>query len=294
MNDYLLSCCLAVDLSKEVIEEKNLRYLPFNYYVDGVEYENNLNDIDELDRFYNKMKEGAITKTSLINSEKYYAYFEKLLQEGKDVVHVTLSTGLSGTYSSAAVARDLLKEKYPNQTIYLVDSLAASSGYGLLMYHLANYRDQGYTAEQLVAKAEEIKLHVNHDFIATDLTYLVRGGRVSKTAGAVGSVLKICPVMHTNKEGKLVPVKKALGKKRAIEEMVNRFLSHADGGANYNQDCFISNADSFAEALTLKEMLTKVCPNIKIKIFSIGTTIGSHCGPGTLAVFFMGKNRNEM
>lgn len=293
MEKFVLCCGSAVDLQKEHLDERNIKYVPFTYFIDEVEYKDDFGKTIPFKKFYNKIREGAITKTSQINEFEYIEFFEKYLQEGFDIVCVCLSSGISGTYLQAVRAKIELREKYPNNQIYVIDSLGASSGYGLLMDILADYRDKGYDAEKIVELAEGWKKKVNHLFFSTDLTTYVRGGRISKASGFLGSLLRICPILHVDPEGKLVQYKKVRTKAKVIEQMVIEMEKLCDGGINYNDKCYISHSDSLEDANILKNKLEQQFPNIKGKIVinEIGTIIGSHSGPGTVALFFLGKER---
>ena len=245
------------------------------------------------DEFYQAMKDGADTRTSQINTDEYIDYFEPFLEQGLDILHLTLSSGLSGTINSAKIAQIMLKEKYPNRKIFIVDSLAASSGYGLLMDKLADLRDLGLSIEELCAWAEEHKTEVNHWFFSTDLTFYIKGGRISKTAGFIGGVMNICPLLDVDYEGKLIPRQKIRTKKRAIMEVVKIMKKLAKDGLDYSDKCYISNSACYEDAKAVADLIETSFPHLKgkVEIYSVGTTIGSHTGPGTIALFFWGKKR---
>ncbi len=292
MSDYILSCCSTADLTKEHFEARNIKYLCFSYELDGVRYADDLGETMSLDDFYKAMEDGASTKTSQPNVAEYEEYFEAFLQEGKDILHLTLSSGISGAYNSACVARNALAEKYPDRKIYVVDSLAAASGFGLMMDDLADMRDAGKTIDEVHTWIEENKLKMNHWVATTELKYLVRGGRLSKTAGTVAGILNICPIIEVDKEGRLQSRQKVRGKKKAIEELVKMMEQHAEGGTSYNGKCYISQSARMEEALAMKELIEARFPNLSaIEIDNIGTVIGSHTGPGTFVVFFWGDER---
>ena len=239
------------------------------------------------------MAQGADTKTSQINVEEYEQYFENFLKEGKDILHLTLSSGISGTVNSALIARDTLQEKYPDRRIYVVDSLAASSGYGLLMDKLADLRDGGMDIEQLYRWTEDNKLKLQHWFFTSDLTYLIRGGRVSKAAGMVGSVLNICPLLNVDYMGRLINRAKVRTKRKVIQATVEKMKEHAQDGTDYSGKCYISQSACMEDAKAVAELVESAFPKLqgKVEINDIGTTIGSHTGPGTVALFFWGDER---
>ena len=293
MENFILSCCSTADLSKEYFEKRNIHYTCYHYMLDGKTYDDDLGQTISFEDFYKAMENGAETKTAQINADEYEKYFESFLIEGKDVVHLTLSSGISGSYNSALIAKNNLMEKYPERKLYVIDSLAASSGYGLLMDKLADLRDEGATAEYIANWAEEHKLEVHHWFFSTDLTFYVKGGRVSKASGWVGTLLKICPLLNVDNLGRLIPRQKIMGKKRVVQEIVNKMSEFAKNGTKYNENCFICNSACIEDAENVKALVEKTFPALKgkVKIFSIGTTIGSHTGPGTVALFFWGSKR---
>lgn len=292
MGDFILSCCSTADLEVSHYAARNISWIPFHFSLDGVEH---LDNTIPLDEFYREMSKGKMTKTSQVNVEEFEEYFERFISEGKDILHVTLSSGLSGVYSSACVARDILLEKYDNRKIYIVDSLGASSGYGLLMDKLADLRDEGDDIDEVRNFAEENKLKLNHWFFSTDLTYFVRGGRITKAEGFLGNILSICPFLNINNEGKLIPREKIRTKKKVIQRMADIMEEMADNGLNYSDKCYISMSacpeDAKAVATLIEERFPKL--NGKVLINNIGTTIGSHTGPGTVALFFWGKERGK-
>ena len=295
MSDYVISCCSTADLSKEHFEKIDVHYCCFHYEMDGVQYSDDLGQSMDFDVFYQRMTDGAMTKTSQINADEYEEYFTQFLSQGKDILHLTLSSGISGTFNSANLAKALLEDKYPDRKIYVIDSLAASSGYGLLVDHLAGMRDSGATIDELAAWVEEHKLNLNHWFFSSDLTFFIRGGRISKAAGAVGTVLNICPLMNVDFEGRLIPRYKIRTKKKVIQAIVDKMAEQAEGGTDYSGKCFISHSACEEDAKAVAALVEERFPNLngRVLINSIGTTIGSHTGPGTVALFFWGQKRED-
>ena len=293
MADFILSCCSTADLSREHFEKRGISFICFHFELDGTPYMDDLGKSIPFDEFYQRMTDGADTKTSQINVEEYCEYFEHFLQEGKDILHLTLSSGISGSVNSARIAQGMLREKYPERNIFIVDSLAASSGYGLLMDKLADLRDEGKSIDEGREWAEENKKKLQHWFFSTDLTFYVKGGRVSKTAGFIGNVMNICPLLNVNFEGKLIPRQKVRTKKKVIAEIVDRMEQNAENGLDYDGKCYISNSACEEDAKAVAELVEARFPKLngKVEINSIGTTIGSHTGPGTVALFFWGKER---
>jgi len=295
MKEYILSCCSTADLTKEHFISRNINYICFHYAIDGVEYADDLGQSMPFEEFYAKMSQGANTRTSQVNISEYVDYFSAFAEEGKDIVHVCLSSGISGTINSARNAALIIKERYPDCNIYIVDSLGASSGYGLLMDALADRRDEGMSAEELVKWAEDNRLRDHHWFFSTDLSAYVRGGRISKTAAVFGGLLEICPLLNMDDQGRLIPRSKVRTKKKVINEIVARMEQFADDGLDYSGKCYISQSACYEDARKVADMIEARFPRLngKVEINSVGTTIGAHTGPGTVALFFWGKERTE-
>ncbi len=295
MKNFVLSCCSTLDLSPEHVAARDISYICFHYFVDGAPYADDLGQSMPFDVFYQKMVDGADTKTSQINMEEYIEYFTKFLDEGRDVLHVSLSSGISGTFNSARLAAEDLREKYPDRKIYVVDSLAAASGYGLLMDKLADLRDEGKTIDEVRDWAEAHKKEMHHWFFSTDLTFYIKGGRVSKVSGWFGTVLKICPLLNMDHKGRLIPRQKLRGKAAVIREIVSKMKDFAQDGTDYSGKCYICHSVCYDDARAVADLVEASFPKLngKVLINSIGTTIGSHTGPGTVALFFWGDERVE-
>ena len=295
MNDYILSCCSTADLTEEHFNNRNISYICFHFSLDGITYMDDLGKSVPFEKFFKAIDNGAETKTSQVNISEYLDYFTKILDQGKDILHICLSSGLSGTYNSACGAAAIASERYPDRKIYVVDSLGASSGYGLLMDMLADKRDEGMTLEQLKEYAENLKLKIHHWFFSTDLSNYVKGGRISKTAGFVGGILGICPLLNMDNKGRLIPRENIRTKKRVIKKIVNKMEQFAENGLDYSGKCYISQSacvDTAKEVANLVEERFKKL-NGKVEINYVGTTIGSHTGSGTVALFFVGSERSE-
>lgn len=293
MSDFVLSCCSTADLSAKKFDELNVKYVYSTFRLNGTTYPDDLGKTITYEEFYKAMADGADTSTSQINQDEFKDFFREILASGKDVLHLSLSTGLSGTYNSARLAAEELRKEFPERKLYLVDSLAASAGFGLFMAKLADLRDGGMNIDELYKWAEENKNKLHHWFFTTDLTYFVRGGRVSKASGFIGGVLGICPLLNVNDEGKLIAREKIRGKKRVIPRIVEMMKEHAQGKLDYADRCFISNSACFEDAQMVAELVEEAFPKLtgKVEIYDIGTTIGSHTGPGTVALFFWGDER---
>lgn len=295
MSQYVLSCCSTADLSEDHFKARNISYVCFHYMLNGKTYTDDLGKSMSFEDFYKAMANGAETKTSQVNVEEFIQYFTAFLEEGKDIIHLSLSSGISGAYSSANIAAEELREKYPGRKIAIIDSLGASSGYGLLMDKLADLRDEGMDFDTLYKWTEEHKLELHHWFFSTDLTFYVKGGRISKASGWFGTVLKICPLLNMDNKGKLIPRSKVRTKKKVIERIVEKMAEHALSGANYNGKCYISHSGCYDDACDVAKLIEEKFKRLagKVEINYVGTTIGSHTGPGTVALFFWGDERGE-
>lgn len=296
MNPYILSCCSTFDLDKEYFKKRNISYACFHFSINGKDYTDDLGQSIPFKDFYKIIsKKGTEVKTSQVNVGEFIEYFTPFLEKGLDILHISLSSGLSGAYNSALIAKKELEKKFPERKIYVVDSLGGSSGGGLLIDKLADLRDDGKSIDELFNWAEENKLNVHHWFFSSDLSFYIRGGRISKTAGFVGTLLKICPILNVNSLGKLTPVLKVRTKSKAIEETFKKMVENAKNGDDYSERCFISHSNCYEDAKTLADLIEAHFKNLngKVKINYIGTTIGSHTGPGTVALFFWGKKRTN-
>ena len=293
MSKFILSCCSTADLTQEHFEQINVKYICFHYEIDGVTYPDDLGKSLPFDEFYKRMANGASTKTSQVNTSEFQEYFEPFLQEGYDILHVCLSSALSGVINSATIAKKALLEKYPQRKILIVDSLGASSGYGLIMDTLAAMRDDGKSLEEIYDWVEEHKLNLHHWFFSTDLSFYIKGGRISKTAGTIGNILNICPLLNMDHMGRLIPRFKIRGKKKVIREIVHKMELFAENGLDYSGKCYISQSDCIEDAREVAALIEEKFPKLngKVEINYVGTTIGSHTGPGTVALFCGGETR---
>lgn len=295
MSEYILSSCSTADISKEHFEARNISYICFHYELDGKQYSDDLGQTMALDDFYNAMANGASTRTSQVNAEEFVEYFEGFLKQGKDILHVCLSSGISGVLNSAVIAQQELAPKYPERKILVMDSLSASGGLGLFIDKLADLRDQGMSIQEVYDWGMANRLKLNHWFFSTDLTFFIRGGRVSKTSGFIGGVLNICPLLNVNNQGKLIPRHKIRTKKKVIKAIVDKMEEWAEDGLDYSGKCYITHSQCFEDARAVADLIEARFPRLqgKVEINDIGTTIGSHTGPGTVALFFWGKERTE-
>lgn len=295
MTNYQLTCSSTADLPAVYLERHGIPYSCYHFEMDGRQYPDDLGKTISFKEFYDRIDAGAMPVTSQVNVEEFVRFFEPILSAGTDIVHIEMSSAISGTFNSARIAREELLEKYPERKLYLVDSLGASSGYGLLVDAAWDMKSTGSSAEELYLWLEENKLNVHHWFFSTDLKHYRRGGRISSASAAIGSLLNICPLMNMNHQGELIPRSKIRGKKHVIQEIVERMKEHAANGTAYSGKCFISNSACIEDARAVADLVEATFPQLggKVMINSIGTVIGSHTGPGTVALFFWGDKRTD-
>ena len=289
MNNYVITTDNNSDLPEEYYKEHGIGCVYLSYSMDGVNYTHeNFLPVHE---FYEGMRKGSLPTTAQVNPADARALMEPYLKEGMDILHIAFSSGLSGTYNSTRIAAEELREEYPNRTIVVIDSLAASLGQGLLVHYAQKMKEEGSDLQTVAEWVESHKKNIAHAFTVDDLNHLYRGGRVSRTTAFVGSMLNIKPVMHVDNEGKLVPVGKIRGRKKSILELA-RIMDEKIG--SYRDSCdtiFISHGDCEEEAHFLEEKI-KEKYNIKTVIINyVGATIGAHSGPGTMALFFLADER---
>ena len=266
MSSYVISCCSTADLTEEHFSKREISYICFHYKLNDTEYADDLGKSMPFDQFYAAMAAGASTKTSQVNADEFEAYFETFLQDGKDILHVCLSSGISGVLNSAMIAKADLEERYPERKILIVDSLGASSGYGLLMDRLADLRDEGKPLEEVYDFAMKNRLKVHHWFFSTDLTFYVRGGRISKASGAIGGLLGICPLLNMDNEGRLIPRFKIRTKKKVIKKIVDQMEENAEGGLSYSGKCYISQSACYEDARAVADLIEERFPNLNGKV----------------------------
>lgn len=290
---FTLSCESTVDMPYADVAKRDIPVLSYTYTVDGQTCWDDMGrDPEAMPGFYQRLREGKIPTTSQINEAQYEEFLEPLVQKG-DVLHIAFGSGMTGSVVNARKAAEKLREKYPQRQIEVIDSLCSSSGYGLLTDVAADMRDQGCTLQETAQWVQDNCKRVHHQFFSTDLTYFRRSGRMSGPAAMLGAVLNICPIMRLDDGGHIIAYDKVRGKRRAIERTVDTMAAHAQDGENYAGKCFICHSDCLADAETTRAAVEQRFPSLqgKIRIYDIGTIIASHCGPGTVAVFFLGDER---
>lgn len=295
MSDYILSAESNMDLSKEYADFLDVVVLKSNYELDGEVYLDDFGESLDMKEFYKSMEEGAQPTTSRINTQEYLDHLRKYLDDGKDIIHVCLSTGLSGQFDSLVDAVETLKEEYPDRNIYPVDSRMGSYGIGLLVAKMSKLKKEGMPIDELYDWAIENRLHVINYTSNKNLEYVARGGRISKTAANIGGLLQICPVIEVNDEGELKVISKIRTENKLIDYMVKNMKENAIGSTDYNDQAFIGTCNNRKLASQIKEAIEEEFKNIDggVQIFDIGPTIGSHIGPGAVGLFYWGHDRMQ-
>ena len=287
MGNYVITVNSTVDLPKEWLEERNIPVMALRYTIDGETYE----DMSGLSHkeFFQKLREGKMAVTTQMNPEEAKEKFEPILKAGNDILHLGFSSGLSGTYNSMRIAAEELAEEYPDRKIIVIDTLCACLGEGLLLYYALKRKEEGMTIDELAQWVEENKLHVCHNVTVDDLNHLQRGGRVSKTAAILGTMVQIKPNIHMDNQGCLQVIGKERGRKKSIHKLVDMALKQYEG---YENDLvMITHGDCLEDAEYLAGLVREKMGIQDILINNIGTVIGSHTGPGVLALFCMGNER---
>ncbi len=294
MTDFILSATSSVDLSIEELYKEDIKWIGYTYRVDDKEHIDDLGKTMSLNDFYEKMINGASVSTSQITFVRYMEYFESLLKEGKDILHVCLSSGITGEYQQALMAKKELEEKYPERKIFVLDSLVGTAGQGMIVLALNELRKEGKSIDEVYEWGMNNRLKMNTMIFTTDLTYLVRGGRLSKAAGSFGNLLNICPIIEFNINGALVVKDKIRTKKKAMKALVNIIRNNLIEDFDTRNEIYVIHTHAYEDALELQKMLSKKLSDYKgeIKISEIGTTIGSHLGPGSVGLAFWSKTRN--
>ena len=290
MSDYVIMTDSSCDLPASLAEKMELTVLPLYVDVDGQKYTNYLDEREiSFSEIYAKLRTKCPAKTSAVNMNDFMGPMEALLKDGKDILYIGFSSGLSGTYNAGVMAAQELSEKYPERKIYTVDSLCASLGQGLLIFHAWQEKQKGKSIEEVRDFTENTKLHLCHWFTIDDLMFLKRGGRVSGATAIVGSMLSIKPVMHVDNDGHLIKVSTARGRKASIKALADR--AERLGINLKNQTIFISHGDCLDEANYLADIMRTRFGVKDVVVNYVGPVIGAHSGPGTIALFFLGTER---
>ena len=289
MRDYVITVNSTVDLPIEWLEERNVKVIPLKYTIDNQTY----TDMEGLSakEFFAKLREGKMAETSQVNPEEARSYLEPFLKKGKDILHLGFSSALSGTLNSMRIAGEELSEQYPEAKIIIVDTLCACLGEGLLLHHVLKQKAAGKTIEEAAQWAEENKLHICHNVTVDDLNHLQRGGRVSKATAVLGTLVQIKPMIHMDDSGSLQVIGKERGRKKSLNKIVEMARQQIKGWEDKNDLLMITHGDCLEDAEYVAELVRKTLGIENILINNIGTVIGSHTGPGVVALFLMDEKR---
>lgn len=280
----------SANLTDEMIDKYGIDIISLSYRIGEEECQSYVKgEKTDLKQFYEKLRQGEVAETSLINMRDCENAFESVLQEGKDLLYIGFSSALSGTYNAASIVADNMREIYPQRKIYAIDSLAASMGQGLLVYHAVEQRLAGRSIDEVKDWLLENRLRLCHWFTVDDLMYLKRGGRVSVSAAVIGTVLSVKPVMHVDDEGKLVPVRNVRGRKKSLVALVDEMEKTCIDPTE--QMVFISHGDSLEDAECVEKLVRERLNVRDVRINYVDPVIGAHSGPGTIALFFLGTKR---
>lgn len=291
--NFILSCESTVDLPFSYVDGRNIPVIFYSYNVDGKEYiDDMLRDPEALPNFYRMLDSGKLPATSQLNEFQYESFFEEQLQRG-DLLHIALGTGMTQSYQNADRAAKRLREKYPDRKFILIDSLCSSSGYGMLVDYVADMRDNGCSIEETAEWVRDNCQLIHHQFFSTELKHYRRSGRMSGATAMIATILGICPIMRLDDAGRIIAYDKVRGKQNAIKTTLKAMEKHAKDGLNYSGKCFVCHSNCLPEAEETKKAVLEKFHNISgdVRICDIGTSIASHCGPGTVAVFFIGDKR---
>lgn len=290
MKDFIITTDTTCDLPAEYIKEHHIGMLSLTYTLEGNTY--NWEHPLPVKDFYDCMRDGSLPTTSQVNPEEAKTLFERIIKEqDADILHIAFSSGLSGSYNSSRIAAEELSEEYPDHRIIVIDSLCASLGEGLLVHKAVTMKAQGKSLDEVATWLEENKLHLVHNFTVDDLFHLYRGGRVSKTAAFVGTMINLKPILHVDNEGHLIPLSKVRGRKKSMIALVDAMEKQVGSWKDKNDIVFISHGDCEEEAQYLADLIKERLGYDSFLIHYVGPTIGAHTGPGVIALFYMGDFR---
>ena len=289
MSEYVITTDNNSDLPEEYLKDHGVGCMYLSYSMDGKNYTHG-NFLPEHE-FYEAMRNGSMPTTAQVNPENAKALLEPYLKEGKDILHIAFSSALSSSYNNACIAANEVMEEHPGARIVVIDSLAASMGEGLIVYKAIEMKKSGKSMDEIIDFVNEHKLNVVHNFTVDDLNHLYRGGRVSKTTAIIGTLANIKPILHVNNEGRLINIGKVRGRKKSLIALVDRMEEHIGSYRDKNDIVFISHGDCLQDAQFVAGLVKERFGIDNIWINYICPTIGTHSGPGTVALFFMGESR---
>ncbi len=293
MSTFTLSCESTVDLPFSYVNSRDIPVLFYEYSIDGQPYPDDmLRDPAALPRFYQFLDDGKMPSTSQLNEFDYESFFEAQLQKG-DLLHIAFGSGMTQSVQNAVQAAQTLRQRYPHRRLEVIDSLCSSSGYGLLVDYAADLRDAGRSMDEVIDWVMAHRQRIHHQFYATRLDFYRRSGRMSGPTAMLATILNICPIMRLDDRGRIIAYGKVRGKVNAVKTTVDTMEAHAEGGSGYTGKCFICHSNCLEDAEKTRDAVRARFPLISgdIRICDIGTIIASHCGPGTVAVFFVGDER---
>jgi len=289
MADFIIAAASTADLPAAYFTEHDVPIIRYTYMMDNKQFDDDCEE-DTREEIYKRMRKGAVMTTSMINSYTYYNFFKRLMDTGKDVIFLDMTRQISSSFINAENAAEQIKEEYPNQRFFLLDTLCVSGGLGMLLHYMVKLRDEGKGFDETIEWAESNKLKIMHWFTVDDLNYLKRGGRVSNAAALAGSLLSIKPVLYVSDDGKLIVAAKVRGRKAALLNILDRMkkdFTDPDG-----KEVFINHADCLDDARFMREKVLEAFPKVsQITISSLGAVIGAHCGPGLFTIFYLGNRR---
>lgn len=293
MADYVLTCSSTADLPTAFVKERGIAVLPYQFFMDGKEYYDDQGVSISTHDFYEKVRAGSMPTTSMVNAERYTEFFTPFLEDGKDILHLEFSSGLSGSYNNALMTAEELMKNYPDRRIVIVDSLSAARGYGLFVHLVYNKKEAGATLDEAKEYAEELKWKITHWFAVDSLEHLRRGGRVSRASAFLGTMLNIKPVLAFNNEGKIIPVEKIRGRKKSLIAMVDKMEEDIDDPDG--QIVYVGHGDAEEDAEYTAQLIRERFPSVgEIITHYIGPVIGAHSGPSTIAIHYIGKKRVDI
>lgn len=294
MNDYIIATSSTSDLTRDYMEEHGVPFISYTYTIGDKLYEDDCRE-DSRQKVYEGMRAGDRLKTSMINEFVYYDFFKSLLDTGKDVIFLDMSQKMSVSFVNSNKAADMIRQKYPDQRLYVMDTFCISGGLGLLVENMVRHKEAGMSFDEVVKWGEENKLRIAHRFTVDDLSYLKEGGRVSNAAALVGSLLAVKPVLYVPDGGTLDVAQKVRGRKKALAAILDGIKHDLEQVDTQGLEMHILQADCLADAEFVRDEVKKAFPDMgEISITSLGVVIGAHCGPGLLAVFYLCNSRQPV
>lgn len=294
MSEYVIATSSTADLPRTWLEENGVPFISYSYIQDGKVFEDDCRE-ESRQELYESMRRGARFKTSMINEEKYIEFFREILKTGQDLIFLDMSRKMSVSYESSVRAAEKVRQEFPGQRLYLMDTRCISGGLGLLVMEMVKRKNQGAGYDDVIAWGEENRLKIAHRFTVDDLNYLKEGGRVSNAAALVGSLLGIKPVLYVPDEGTLDVVKKSRGRKAALKMIIESSVNDLKESGADGKSVLILQADCREDAGTVRDAIRAACPQIgEISITNLGVVIGAHCGPGLLTVFYLCNERRPV